>query len=102
MTSNGERDFPPAFQRHCLRLTIEAPTVGQLAAMVASHMVDPDGEHRDRLVREFAERCKAEGDLPADRLLDAVYLATSGSYQADDIAWPRLIDALWRRFDMDR
>ncbi|WP_409491204.1 AAA family ATPase [Amycolatopsis sp. cmx-11-12] len=97
MTSNGEREFPPAFLRRCLQLRIENPDHDQLAAIVASHLVGEDGEHRDSLIREFAERSKAEGGLPTDRLLDAVYLATSGAYQPDQEAWPRLVDALWQR-----
>ena len=102
MTSNGEREFPPAFLRRCLHLEIREPDADQLAAMVANHLLDPNGEHRDRLVREFAERSRAEGGLPADRLLDAVYLATSGAYQPDDAAWPRLMDALWHRLSTMR
>ncbi|MFD2416660.1 AAA family ATPase [Amycolatopsis pigmentata] len=102
ITSNGEREFPPAFLRRCVRLEIEDPDVGQLAAMVASHLLDPAGEHRDRLVQEFVERSHAEGGLPVDRLLEAVYLATSGAYQPDDVAWPRLLNALWRRLSTVR
>ena len=97
MTSNGEREFPPAFLRRCLQLEISDPNVDQLAAMVANHLLDPDGEHRDRLVAEFAAKAQELGGLPADRLLDAVYLATSGAYRPDDVAWNRLVDALWRR-----
>ncbi|MFC3455216.1 AAA family ATPase [Amycolatopsis speibonae] len=97
MTSNGEREFPPAFLRRCLQLRIENPDEDQLAAIVASHLVGEDGEYRDKLIREFAERSKAEGGLPTDRLLDAVYLATSGAYQPDQEAWPRLVDSLWQR-----
>jgi MoxR-like ATPase len=97
MTSNGEREFPPAFLRRCLQLRIENPGYEQLAAIVSSHLVGPNGEHREELIRQFAERSKAEGGLPTDRLLDAVYLATSGAYQPDQVVWPRLIDALWHR-----
>ncbi len=97
LTSNGEREFPPAFLRRCLRLEIPEPDVERLAAMVASHMLDPEDQHRARLVREFAERSRSEGGLPADRLLEAVYLATSGAYHPDDVAWPRLLDALWHK-----
>ncbi|MEV6910368.1 MoxR family ATPase [Amycolatopsis sp. NPDC051071] len=97
MTSNGEREFPPAFLRRCLQLRIENPDHEQLAAIVAGHLVGQNGEDRDTLIREFAERSKAEGGLPTDRLLDAVYLATSGAYQPDQEAWPRLVDALWQR-----
>jgi MoxR-like ATPase len=97
MTSNGEREFPPAFLRRCLQLRIQNPDIEQLAAIVANHVLDRDGEHRDRLIREFVEKSRTEGGLPTDRLLDAVYLATSGAYQPDHVAWPRLVDALWRR-----
>lgn len=100
LTSNGEREFPPAFLRRCIHLEIQEPNVEQLAAMVANHLLDPGGEHRERLVREFVEKSRTEGGLPADRLLDAVYLATSGAYRPDDVAWPRLMDALWRRLSM--
>jgi len=97
ITSNGERDFPPAFLRRCLRVETRAPNADQLAAMVTSHLVDPDGEHRLRLVQEFVDRSAASGGLPADKLLDAVYLATSGAYHENDASWPRLVDALWRQ-----
>ena len=100
MTSNGEREFPPAFLRRCLHLEIPEPNVEQLAAMVANHMLDPGDEHRAKLVAEFARRSKSEGGLPADRLLEAVYLATSGAYQPDDVAWPRLLDALWHKLSV--
>ncbi len=97
ITSNGERDFPAAFLRRCLRLETRAPNADQLAAMVASHLMAPDGEHRLRLVQEFVDRSAAAGGLPADKLLEAVYLATSGAYRENDASWPRLVDALWRQ-----
>ncbi|MGH3899074.1 MAG: MoxR family ATPase [Pseudonocardiaceae bacterium] len=97
VTSNGERDFPAAFLRRCLRLETQAPSADQLAAIVAAHMVNSDGEHRQRLVQQFVERSEVSGGLPADKLLDAVYLATSGAYREDDVSWPRLVNALWRQ-----
>jgi len=97
ITSNGERDFPAAFLRRCLQLETRAPSADQLAAMVAAHMVDSDDEHRLRLNQEFVDRSAAVGGLPADKLLDAVYLATSGAYQHNDVSWSRLVDALWRQ-----
>lgn len=97
ITSNGERDFPPAFLRRCLRLETRPPNAEQLAKMAANHLLDSDGEHRERLVAEFVERSAAAGGLPADKLFDAIYLATSGAYSEDDPSWPRLVDALWRQ-----
>lgn len=97
ITSNGERDFPPAFLRRCLRLETRAPSTDQLAAFVASHLVDTNEEQRLALVREFVNRSTASGGLPADKLLEAVYLATSGAYGENDASWSRLVDALWRQ-----
>jgi MoxR-like ATPase len=97
ITSNGERDFPPAFLRRCLRLETRLPNADQLAAMVTSHLEDADAGHRLRLVQEFVDRSAASGGLPADKLLDAVYLATSGAYRENDVSWPRLVNALWRQ-----
>lgn len=97
ITSNGERDFPPAFLRRCLRLDIEPPTEERLAKMVASQLTGPGGELRDQLIREFVERSLSNGGLPTDKLLEALYLATSGAYSDNHESWPRLRDALWRQ-----
>jgi len=97
ITSNGEREFPPAFLRRCLRLETRAPNADQLAAMVASHLRDTDDEHLLRLIQEFVVRSAAMGGLPADKLLEAVYLVTSGAYRENDMSWPRVVDALWRQ-----
>ena len=100
ITSNGEREFPAAFLRRCLRLEMREPDANQLAAMVANHMLDEDGRHSDRLIREFVAKSAALDGLPADKLLEAVYLATSGAFRENDQAWPRLLDALWRRLSL--
>lgn len=99
ITSNGDRDFPPAFLRRCLRLEIQEPTIEQLAAMVAAHALDPGDSHRSRIIEEFVSRSEAYGGLPVDKLLEAVYLATSGAYHEEGESWPRLVDALWRQLN---
>lgn len=92
ITSNGEREFPPAFLRRCLRLEISALSGEQLAAMVAAHFND-DGDHSE-LIRSFLERSR-DSALSADQLLNAIYLTSSGAFTADR-SWRRLLDALWR------
>jgi MoxR-like ATPase len=98
ITSNGEREFPPAFLRRCLRLETREPDADQLAAMVAAHAIDPDGS-RAALIEAFVTRSAGVGGLPADKLLDAIFLATSGAYRPENDAWPRLVDSLWRQLN---
>jgi MoxR-like ATPase len=97
ITSNGEREFPPAFLRRCLRLETRDPDIEQLAAMVAAHALDPRCE-RAELIEEFVARSASVGGLPADKLLEAVFLSTSGAYRPDG-SWSRLVDALWRQLN---
>ncbi|SEC48133.1 AAA domain (dynein-related subfamily) [Amycolatopsis tolypomycina] len=98
ITSNGERQFPPAFLRRCIRLDLPNPDVEQLAGIVAAHLPRGVGTAAAELIEAFAERsAAAEPGLPVDQLLNALYLVTSGNYDAHDESWPRLVDALWRQ-----
>jgi MoxR-like ATPase len=97
ITSNGERDFPPAFLRRCLQLKTREPTANQLAAIVDAHLADSGDEHRTRLVQDFLDRSAGSGGLPPDKLLDAMYLATSGAYHDNDVSWQRLVNTLWQQ-----
>jgi MoxR-like ATPase len=97
LTSNGERDFPPPFLRRCLQLEIKPPDADKLAAMVAAHLgLEGADDLRLALVQDFAARSGPAGEIPVDRLLDALYLSTSGAYDREAASWPRLKDALWR------
>ena len=96
ITSNGEREFPPAFLRRCLRLEMPAPDATQLAEMVAAHFPTTDDNLAGGLIREFVHRANTANGLPADHLLNALYLATSGAHDNDE-SWPRLVNALWQR-----
>lgn len=46
-TSNGEREFPPAFLRRCLRITMQPPDKDMLVAIVKAHL---DEEPEDQLM----------------------------------------------------
>ncbi|MET8998735.1 MoxR family ATPase [Amycolatopsis sp. Hca4] len=100
ITSNGEREFPPAFLRRCLRLELPAPGVQDLVSMVSAHFPHERPPGVDNLVETFVARDRSEGGLAADQLLNAVHLATSGAYQHDDV-WPQLRDSLWRRLSSE-
>lgn len=77
MTSNGERDFPPAFLRRCLRLTIPDPSEEKLTEIVRARLaLDPATMLRAAsLIREFHGRVRNGESLATDQLLNAVYLA---------------------------
>ncbi|MBL7499772.1 AAA family ATPase [Frankia sp. CNm7] len=95
ITSNGEREFPPAFLRRCTRLDLPDPDLDRLAALVAAHFPTEEPIHSD-LVARFAQRREELGGLAADQLLNAAYLATSGA-RGDERAWNELLDAVWHR-----
>jgi MoxR-like ATPase len=77
MTSNAERDFPPAFLRRCLRLHIEPPSKEKLEDIVRERL-SPDSEHQkqvEALLEEFLNQREAKKkEIATDQLLNAVYL----------------------------
>jgi MoxR-like ATPase len=75
LTSNGERDFPPAFLRRCLRLTMPDPNEKALADIVKAHLGDGVLAEAEPLITQFVEK-RMTGDLSPDQLLNAVYLVT--------------------------
>ncbi|WP_374984786.1 AAA family ATPase [Streptomyces fradiae] len=78
MTSNGERDFPAAFLRRCIRFTMPMPTPETLLRVVAAHLgADAAGsEAAGELVGAFVERLAGGESLAVDQLLNAVHLLT--------------------------
>jgi MoxR-like ATPase len=98
ITSNGERDFPPAFLRRCLRLEMAQPNMEQLVSMVAAHFRKVPQRSQD-LIREFLATSEREGGLANDQLLNAVHLATSNTYRPDE-NWDLLRNTLWQRLNV--
>jgi len=97
MTSNGEREFPPAFLRRCLQLRMHPPGKSKLEAIVRAHLFPvrrgADAAERalveqaytkvqqqiDDLIETFLERRdKKRQELATDQLLNAISLAMSG------------------------
>ncbi|WP_246162799.1 AAA family ATPase [Brasilonema sennae] len=74
LTSNGEREFPPAFLRRCLRLDLREPTREELEAIVKAHLGDIIGQ-ADKVIEKFVNR-RDKGDLATDQLLNAIYMLT--------------------------
>ncbi|HEY8978797.1 MAG TPA: MoxR family ATPase [Streptomyces sp.] len=77
ITSNGERDFPPAFLRRCVRLALPVPDADRLRAIVAAHLGQEAMREADDLIAAFLER-RALGELATDQLLNAVFLRIGG------------------------
>jgi MoxR-like ATPase len=80
MTSNGERDFPPAFLRRCLRLNMGEPKPDRLKKIVEAHLKDDLKDkakvaEASALINRFVERSK-NGDLSTDQLLNAIHFVT--------------------------
>jgi MoxR-like ATPase len=85
MTSNRERDFPPAFHRRCLRIDMPRPTHTSLEQLVKRHFrsrdVKWDPSH-DALLDTWIRDFLIGGNNPdraIDQLLNAVYLLTQTS-----------------------
>ncbi|HEY0700566.1 MAG TPA: MoxR family ATPase [Micromonospora sp.] len=97
ITSNGEREFPPAFLRRCVRLDIKPPDPQALARIVADLVGGDGAAERDRLIAEFVER-RERGDLATDQLLNALYLVTTGLRPPPSTS-ERLVEALLRQLD---
>ena len=74
LTSNGEREFPPAFLRRCVRLHLPAVSDDrQLRDIVEAHL-EHAAAGADELITRFLQHAET-GELATDQLLNAVYLA---------------------------
>lgn len=80
LTSNGEREFPPAFLRRCVTLRLHRPDEAQLAEIVRAHLGEPDANARE-LISRFLSRAST-GELATDQLLNAVYLTGAAGLDA--------------------
>ncbi|MCX4776098.1 AAA family ATPase [Streptomyces sp. NBC_01264] len=89
ITSNGERDFPPAFLRRCVRLDLPEPNERRLREIVAAHLGPDALDDVDDLLQDFLER-RAAGELATDQLLNAVFLRKGGV----DLDAPSLLRAV--------
>jgi MoxR-like ATPase len=96
ITSNGEREFPPAFLRRCIRERMEIPDDVRLAEIVQSHLGPELAEKAGALIKDFADRLN--GNPPAalaiDQLLNSVLLMTRDDAPSDPEARAELLSLL--------
>lgn len=79
MTSNGERDFPPAFLRRCLQLDIVEPEPDQIAAIVEAHLGPEAVGGASDIIAQFLQR-RSAGELATDQLLNAIFATMHSDY----------------------
>ena len=109
MTSNAEREFPPAFLRRCLKLDMAVPGPDALKAIVKIHLFGPESDdkarldkdleaHIDRLIGDFLKRRDpGTQDLAADQLLNAVYMVLRDAHPEQRHGDRKaLMETLWR------
>jgi MoxR-like ATPase len=83
LTSNGEREFPPAFLRRCLQLELKEPGREQLESIVRAHLGEEAVASSNDLIAAFLEKRDKEM-LATDQLLNAIYLVTQVPGVAQD------------------
>jgi MoxR-like ATPase len=93
MTSNGERELPPAFLRRCLQLEIKAHEADRLPDIITAHLGPVDKDALEALVAEFVSRRGSGQLLATDQLLNAVFLLTRRGVPSGE-AVKRLREAL--------
>jgi hypothetical protein len=96
LTSNGERDFPPAFVRRCIRLKLDPPDATKLKRIVKAHLetVSPTAETLISRVDEV-RRQRPEAQLAVDQLLNAIRMESNTDHTGDT-GWADVLDALLR------
>lgn len=96
MTSNGDRDFPPAFLRRCLRVRMPQPTEADLVNIVEAHLTQAVADKVRDLISRFFVKTDSEAALRAtDQLLNAVYMRKYGAeVEPDDDLEQLLLAAL--------
>lgn len=71
LTSNGEREFPAAFLRRCIRIELAAPDLEQLSRIVEAHIGADVAQAAQQHIKDFAGN---GGSVATDQLLNALYI----------------------------
>lgn len=95
VTSNGERDFGPAFRQRCVSLKLDPPGKEQLAESVTTYLGPGFLERHEPLVKEVFDQAVLHG-ASVDRVLDTLYVVTSGDEPPGEKVRRRLRDELLR------
>ena len=78
MTTNGEREFSPAFLRRCMRLRMNRPDEAKLKNILGAHLGSmPDTDSARDVLAHFVGKLNSGDQLAVDQLLNAIYLTQS-------------------------
>ncbi|MFI6322720.1 AAA family ATPase [Nonomuraea sp. NPDC050556] len=98
ITSNGEREFPPAFLRRCVRLEMPEPSEDRLAELIAAHFAGKAEPYTERIISEFLGY-RSRHPVAADQLLSALHLVITGGEDWTEESWKPMLDVVLRRLD---
>ena len=84
MTSNAEREFPPAFLRRCLRVNMPEPNEKILTKIVKSQL-DLETKQSQELIKYFTTSLQEGNNLAIDQLLNIVYLVSNEKVSGVDV-----------------
>jgi MoxR-like ATPase len=101
LTSNGERDFPAAFLRRCVRLRMPPPDVDLLTDIVTAHLGAAVAAECDDMIREFAVKAQSTRALATDQLMNAIYMVTR-AVKPDSEERDRVVELLEKRLEADQ
>lgn len=101
LTSNGERDFPAAFLRRCIRFRMPPPSPELLARIVAAHLGERIADECRDMIKDFAERSTATRALATDQLMNSIFMVTRQVQPGSDQA-ARVVELLLKRLEADQ
>ena len=88
MTSNGEREFPPAFKRRCLRVRMPDPEKAALERIVIAHFGEEKFNQKkdtiDKLIKHFDSKTGEANKKATDQLLNTIYVLTREDSPQDE------------------
>jgi MoxR-like ATPase len=79
ITSNGEREFSPAFLRRSLRLDIRPPDQRTLTKIVESMLGEETAARSTEIINHFLDQRDRGDVVTTDQLLNAIFVVTSGA-----------------------
>ena len=79
MTTNGEREFSPAFKRRCLTITMDRPKEDKLKNILTAYEQDLSHKDAQSQLEDFLAKLESQNQMAVDQLLNAVYLTSSNA-----------------------